>query len=334
LHAFFLNHTVPEHYRDYLEQMIPPYPHAFHSSIVEDIEKYATIIGRESQYNDFDMFLSFINSNKVAATKDRGDISKDSLLQFHKIAGYEELCNRGGGELYDIDCSSDTRVSFGLVMLLRSADIIDIVQNTFVLSKAASHFIGLSMPEKAKYLFEKYMRYDNHIIDECSRIFGSNIELTKSVYDLSEPRKEIISYLKECPVNEWINFNDFSKEIYKSNRMLFKDVGDVLFLDDWFGDQYVSASWGEFEHYAISVVLMEYLAVLGAVDILAEYISRSSNYFSAYEIAYFRVTDLGAYLFGLTDSYQEKEDDGSSGDEKGFIVQPNFDVVIANRDCP
>ncbi|MDR2855692.1 MAG: hypothetical protein LBV40_06025 [Methanomicrobiales archaeon] len=331
LNAFFVNRQVPQHFRDYLEKVIPPYVFAFHPSVVEEMDKYATIIGRESRYKDFDMFLSFINSNKVVATKAGGYITKASLLKFHGIAKYDEICNNDTGELEDIRNLGDTIVSFGMLMLLRSADVIDVVQDKFVLSKAASHFVGLSMLEKAKYLFTKYMRYENHTVDECSRISSTKLKFLKKRYDLSGPRAEIVSYLAKCPVNEWINFGEFSKEIDKSNRALFEGVGEVLIQDDYHDMFYESPSWDCFEHCAISVVLMEYLAVLGAVDILAEDTSHSEYlYYSAYETAYFRVTDLGAYLFGITNSYEEKEVVSFSDGEKGFIVQPNFDVVIAN----
>ncbi|MCL2768329.1 MAG: helicase-associated domain-containing protein [Synergistaceae bacterium] len=331
LRAFYVKDQIPDAFKAYLETVIPRYVRTFHPSIIKDTEEYAEIIGRHGRYKDFDMLLSFINNNKVPATKVGGYMNKTSLLKFHKIAGYDEICNNEIKEIENIRNAGDTIISFGMIMLLRSADIIDIVQEKFVFSKATSHFVGLSMPEKAKFLFEKYMRRGNRIMDECSRIFSSKLKFSRSVYDLSGPRSQIISYLKECPVNEWIDFDTFSKEIQKDQRLLFQSVvGDALIRDDYYNQYYNSPSWKEFEHCAISVVLMEYLAVLGAVDILAKNVTHSYDYYYAYETAYFRVTDLGAYLFGMTDSYQEKEVANVPGDKKGFIVQPNFDVVIAN----
>jgi hypothetical protein len=132
-------------------------------------------------------------------------------------------------------------------------------------------------------------------------------------------------------VNEWIDFGSFSKEIQKNSKMLFKAVGDVFVWDECYSQYSRCFSWDKFEHWAISVTLMEYLAVLGAVDVLAKSVPHSyyNSYFT-YETAYFRVTNLGAYLFGIADSYQEKEVESVSYDKKGFIVQPNFDVVITN----
>ena len=331
LYAFFVNYEVPEVFKNYLEKMIPLYPLTFHPSIIENMADYAAIIGRESRYKDFDMFLSFINNNKVTATKVEGYINKSSLLKFHKIVGYDEICKNDTNELQDIQNVGDVIVSYGLIMLLRCADIIDIVQNKFVFSKKTSHFMGLSMPEKAKYLFEQYMQHGNRIIDECCRISSTKLKFSRRVYDLSRPRREIISYLKKCPVNEWIDFGSFSKEIHKNSKMLFKDVGDVYIWDDCYSQYYKCTSWDKFERCAISVALMEYLSVLGAVDVLAESVpDKYYNSYFAYETAYFRVTDLGAYLFGMAASYLEKEVGTISDDEKGFIVQPNFDVVITN----
>jgi len=151
------------------------------------------------------------------------------------------------------------------------------------------------------------------------------------VYDLSGPRQEIVSYLKECPINEWVDFPSFSKELCKANREMFAVAGQPLVQDDYSKQYYNQANWSCFEQSAISVVLLEYLAVLGAVDVLAAETTYSEyDMYSAYETAYFRVTDLGAYLFGIVDTYTGKDTQTSASGAIGFIVQPNFDVVIPN----
>ena len=331
LYGFFIGNEVPQIFMDYLERTIPPYVHVFNSCEVDDIDKYAGIIDRQFRYKDFDMLLSFINNNKVAATKAGGYMNKTALLKYNAIAGYNDLCNNESGELKDIRNTGETIVSFGLIQLLRCADVIDIIKDKFVLSKNATQFAGLSMPEKAKFLFAAYISRKNRITDECARIVAARLKFLKSVFDLSGPRNEIISYLKECPANEWIDFRVFSKELYWTNKNLFAATGGALIRDDYYNQYINGASWNSCEKNAISVVLMEYLATLGAVDILAERVSFSDyDYYSGYVTSYFRITDLGLYLFGVVSSYKEKEFAGYSADEKGFIVQPNFDVVIPN----
>ena len=328
LYAFFVNKSVPPVFEAFLEKVTPPYVRVYQPCTVDE-ECYVKLVGREMRYKDFDMLLSFINSNKVPATRSGGCMSKPALLRFNKIAGYDEICNTPSGMLHEIKNTGGAMVSFGMVQLLRCADVIDIYKDRFVLSDNATHYAGLSMPEKAKFLYEAYLGHDNDIIDECMRIFSSKLKFSRSVYDLSGPRREIASYLKECPVNEWVDFASFSKELYKADRDIFAVAGHPQIRDDHYKQYYESANWSYFEHSAISVVLTEYLAVLGAVDVLVEKVSHSDyDQYYAYEAVYFRVTDLGSYLFGIVDAYADKDTLAGGVGDTGFIVQPNFDVII------
>lgn len=332
LNAFFVRGHIPPVFKAYLEEVIPPHVRVFRPCNVDNIDEYAAIIDREERIKDFDMLLSFINNNRVPATKAGGYMNKTALLKFWKIAGYDEICNNGAGTIEDIRNAGEAIVSYALVQLLRCGDVVDIIKERFVLSKNASHFAGLSLIDKAQFLYEAYINHGNSIINECMRISSAKLKISRSVYNLSEPRREIISYLKECPVNEWIDFNQFSKEVYKSNRDLFAVTGGALIRDDYYNQYYNEAPWDDFEFCAISNVLMEYLATLGAVDVLAEETCHSDYdvEYSGYETAYFRLTNLGAYLFGLTDSYQGKQPGTSVDGDEGLIVQPNFDIIIPN----
>jgi hypothetical protein len=259
-------------------------------------------------------------------------MNKNALLKFNNIAGYEDICNSDSGMLEDIRNAGEAIVSFGMIQLLRCASVIDIVQEKFVLSSKTAHYAGLTMPEKARFLFDSYIKHNNSIIDECTRISSAKLKFSRSTYNLSGPRRLIVDMLKECPINQWIDFYQFSKELRKANRGLFNCVGDVLIRDDYYNKYYNYAGWNDFEYCAISVMLTEYLATLGAVDVLTEESSHSDYDYgnSAYEAGYFRVTELGAFLFGISDTYSDKGKTKDSTMEKGFIVQPNFDVVVPN----
>jgi len=331
LFALFVNGSVPDGFKAYLDTVTPLYVRKFSPCTVDD-EEYAPVIGRESRYRDFDMLLSFVNTQKVAATKSGGYMSKSSLLKFNSNAGYVDICNSDSGEIHDIRNAGEAITSYGMVQLMRAACVIDIVQGKYVLSTKASHYAALTMPEKAKFLFEAYMNNRNGIIDECARISASKLRFSRSSYNLTGPRQAVVDYLKECPLNQWVGFYQFSKELRKADRDLFDVVGDVLIRDDYNNSYYQSAGWNDFEYCAMSVMLIEYLATLGAVDILAQEDSHSDYDYgaSAYEATYFRVTDLGQFLFGMADAYVEKGMDANSQGASGFVVQPNFDVVIPN----
>ncbi|MCL1842692.1 MAG: helicase-associated domain-containing protein [Defluviitaleaceae bacterium] len=330
--AFFIGGQIPHTFMPFLEKVIPKYKRKFLPCDVGDINDHEYIIGREERYTDFDMLLSFINSNSPAATKAGEYISKVPLLKFHKLAGYSEICNNDSGIIDDIRNTGQAIISTGLVRLLRVAKVIDLVKGKYVTSDNAGEYASLTMPEKAKFLFDAYIRHGKGIIDECTRISSAKLRILKTNYNLSSVRSEIISYLKECPRNEWVEFSQFTKEIRKANRDLFYVVGSVMVRDDYHNAYYSRPSWKQFEHAAISVVLLEYLTTLGAVDVIIEDVCHSDyGYgYSGWEVSYFRVTCLGAYLFGLTDSYEPKKPENFTEGETGFVVQPNFDVVIQN----
>ena len=330
LRAILIDGWVPPIIRDYLNHIIPPYVRTFNACTVSKPGDYAPIEGRERRYRDFDMLLSFVNSNNAAATKSSGYMSKTALLKFQKIAGYDEVCHNDSGYIEDIRNAGDTVVSMGMVQLLRCADVLDIIKDKFVPSKNANKFASMPMPDKARFLYNAYINHENKIIDECARITTPKLKFARKNYPLSGARKIVISCLCECPVGGWVEFAKLSNELLKTNRDLFSDVGDVLVRDDYYNQYYNRPSWGEFAHCAISYMLMEYLAVLGAVDVYTEEASHDDyGERSSMEVAYFRVTELGAYLFGLTDKYISESGSAASAEsEKGFLVQPNFDVVI------
>ena len=335
LGAFYVNGSIPPVFKAYLNAITPPYVRNFIPCEVDE-DEHAAIIGRENRYKDFDALVRFVNNQNVPATKAGGYISKSPLLKFYSVASFtdgDEMLAPDVYDIKDIRNAGDTTVCFAITQLLRCADVLDIIKDKYTCSKNAVMFSKLSVPEKAKFLFDAYINHKGDIIAECFRISSSKLKFSRSKHNLSSARSEVISMLKECPVNEWISFAQLSKELLKANGNLFAAVGDVMIRDDYNNAYYDSPSWGSFEHCAISVILVEYLATLGAVDVLAEEVSHSdydfSNY-SMYEATYFRITDLGAFLFGMTETYMEKQPQGLANDEKGFIVQPNFDVVVPN----
>jgi len=330
LHVFFINGYTPQRFRDYLATVIPPYEMKPQIKVDFD-DDYAEVIDRSERIKDFDLLLSFINSQSVGATKAGGYMSKPALLKFQKLAGYKDPCNNHTGEIKDIRNAGDTIISMGLINLLKCANVIDIVKDKFVLSKQATHFAGLSMLEKAQFLFENYVSAMIYDLNECERIIYPKIQFSKKYYYLTKIREKIIYYLTLCPVGKWVDFADFARQVRKLAPNLFADVGDLLVQDEYYKEYYNRPSWSEFEYYAISVMLMEYLGTLGVLDILAETQNRSEYYDDKerYEVVCFQITELGAYLLGMSDTYAEKEGQEVLNDE-GFIVKPNFNVTITN----
>ena len=333
INAFFVNGSIPVTVEAYLEKITPPYVRQFIPCKVNE-EKYLPITGRENRYKDFDALVRFVNTQNVPATKAGGCMSKSSVIKFYNAVGlgtYSEILAPDVFGINDIRNAAQTTVCFAITQLLRCANVLNIVKDRFVPSVNAVKFSKFTMPEKAKFLFNAYVSHKGDTIAECYRITSSKLKFSRSVHDLSSARREVVDMLKECPINEWIDFGQFSKELRRSNTYLFAAAGSVTIRNDYNNTYYNKPYWDSFERCAISVILVEYLATLGAVDVLTDEVTHSEyESCSMNEASYFRITDLGAYLFGMTDTYTEKEAPEFSADEKGFIVQPNFDVVIPN----
>lgn len=314
-----------------LSKIIPKYEPEF-----TIMEEFATmddyewqIIGRADRYSDFDMLVKFINTQNVPATKVGGLMGKSSLLKFHKLTCYEDILRGDILQINEIKKASDTTVSFGMIQLLRVSGVVDIYKDKYKLDEKASHFMGLDMVSKASYLFESYMKCKG-AINECQRIIANKFSFSKAGYDLTGPRRAVIDMLTICPMREWIDADAFKVQFRRTNHSFLQSVVSEVYIRDEYHKQYYGEpSWNEFEYYFIDVVLMEYLAVLGVVDVCA------NTYWDNYDthafpvVECFRITELGMYLFGLTEEYNPKEELGEIGGS-GFVVQPNFDIIISN----
>lgn len=331
LNAIFIERRVPQCIRRELANIIPKYQPKFET--LKDMEELkdcdGQIINREDRYSDFDMLIKFVNNQKVSATKANGLMSKSSLLKFHKIAAYEDIFQDDIFEMSEIRKSSDTTVSYGMVQLLLAADILEINKDTFRLGENAAYFVGLDVSMKAKFLFERYLK-NRYTIDENKSITANKFHFSRASYNLTGPRQAIIDSLKMCPTQEWVVASEFKKQIkFMNYNFLRSVVNDVSIRDDYYSQYYSTPGWYDLEFYFIDVVLMEYLSVLGVVDIVTCNVSDNYDSRTFPIVVYFRVTALGMFLLGITDKYVSKQK-STSAEAKGIVIQPNFDIIVPN----
>lgn len=84
--------------------------------------------------------------------------------------------------------------------------------------------------------------------------------------------------------------------------------------------------WEEIEGRMIQVMLQEYLAVMGIVDVAVDPVEDGygCNYF---EVPFYRLTKLGAHVLGVYDDFTVERQVNPA--VSGFIIQPNFEIVIS-----
>ena len=329
LYAILLNGNATSMIRSELAKLIPQYVPQFKiDPYFEDTENYdGRIVGRSERYGDFTMLVKFISSHNVPASKSDGLMSKSSLIKFHKIAGYEDIFQENISTIDAINNIKETTVSYGMIQLLLVAQVVKIYGNKYTLGEKANYFVDLDNVSKAKFLFDSYMKCKDEI-NECQRITASKLSFGQKRYDLSKPRQTIVDMLALCPPGEWIDAQSFQLQIRKTDYYFLRSLVDHVYVrDDYHKEYYYCPSWGKFEEYFIDVILMEYLAVLGIVDVCTDNCSVDYDNRIYPAVNCFRLTDLGMYLLGLSDEYKSEE---TAGEAKGFVVKANFDIIVSD----
>ncbi len=210
-----------------------------------------------------------------------------------------------------------------------NAKVIGIQADKYILGENAAYFVGLNNLSKVSLLYDAYITHNNKYINECERITAEKYSFNPGYWDFSGPMKIITTYLAKCKVEEWIDMDEFATVIRKKHLDFLSGItGNVTMRDDYYLQYFHETNFYTFEYHFIEVVLMEYLAVLGAVDVLVhlEWDDYGTRFFTG--VSYFRLTKLGEYLLGLNPDFVLEEK--STGSATGFVVQPNFEIIIPN----
>lgn len=326
LNLIRINRSVPSFIKTILNDIIPPLEINFKT--VTDIEEYCDKIeGRENRLSDFDYLIRFVNNQAVPATKAGGLMNKKSFLKYYDIVRYPEILLDESDSITDIRDIRSTVISYSIVQLLLNAQVLSIHMDKYILGKYASHYLELDAASKARFIYDAYLKHNNSIIDEISRIEANQFKMNKH-YNPSPAIKVLIQYLTKCPVMKWISMDSY-KSIIKKKDFYFLSActSDVYFKDHYYNTYYETAGWGELETYFIDVVFMCYLSAIGVLDIVTDKESDDYGVHDYHIVTYFRLTELGAFLLGLTDNFKI-ESNSNDVVQKGLIVKPDFEIVI------
>ena len=207
--------------------------------------------------------------------------------------------------------------SFGWVQILRAASWVketngELQINVKKVSLQQRHC------DTVKVLFWDWKERSK--LDELSRISevkGQKGKGKRYLTDTQMRREACIDTLKHCPIGEWVALNDFLRLMTVTNNFFnvtlnpsYLYIGDSTYgrlNDDTFlTDVYTRC------------LLMEYFATLGLIDIayvepenaqnnyFDEWMMDDLEYLSSYDgLKHLRLTKLGAYVLGVTESYTE-----------------------------
>jgi hypothetical protein len=106
-------------------------------------------------------------------------------------------------------------------------------------------------------------------------------------------------------------------------------------IDDYYDARAYEPDWSECESQLIRLIL-SFLSAMGLVDIAyTENVVRIkyANDDFCVGIAGFRITKLGAWIFGLTDKYQSNRTVSTLNDQGQLLVLPDYSIIISGLKC-
>jgi hypothetical protein len=191
------------------------------------------------------------------------------------------------------------------------------------LTAAGKRALKLTPEEVVKHLWSKWLV--NNDYDEFNRIDDIKGQRIKRHMTAKPPRRDAIEdALIECPANEWIAVDKFSEFMQGAGHEfeVSHDLWKLYLSDREYGSfGYAGCGgWNIVQFRYILCLLFEYAATLGLIDIayvhprdgLCDYRSQwgvdELEWLSRYDgLRAIRITNLGAYCFGITSEYQASQ---------------------------
>ena len=215
----------------------------------------------------------------------------------------------------------------GWVRLLQSAGYLDSGKPKSKLTAAGIKALAKTPADIVRHLWKAWLtksKFDEfHRVDE---IKGQN---SKGHMTAKPPRRQaIVDALVECPPSEWIDLQKFSSFMQAEgfDFEVSRDPWKLYLCDREYGnfgyDGY--GGWNVVELRYLQVFLFEYAATLGLIDLafvsptdaLPNYRDQwgadDLEWLSRYDgLRAFRITDLGAYCFGMKQGFEAAKPESS-----------------------
>ncbi len=344
LYFIIINKEIPEDIREEIKLLAGP-PIKPQLKVKESIEPEESLTIKEtvdSALIEVREIIRLIKNGKITVTERQGVIDNKSIKLLSKVFGEE---------VYGFENSIK---SFGWVMLFKGANLITQRGRKIEFTKEGENIIKKKDEEILKILWNRWVF--SNIFDELSRtkIKGLNRKRV-FLFSPSERKKKIDKVLRTLPLMKWIAPDEFYKFMVASKQKfeVCKDFESLIRLYFIYPDMEemlgIINHWRAIELRYLYVLIFEYMATLGIVDIaytlpsLTEEDKKSDlssltyydknnispySYLSIYDgLRYFRINKLGAYILGM-----EKEFKYETQIQKFIQILPNMEIVIVKKD--
>ncbi len=231
--------------------------------------------------------------------------------------------------------------AFAWPLLLQSAGFAKLSGTKLELTVAGKKALR-NPPEKAiRTAWKKWLK--SKLLDEFNRINAIKGQTGKGKRQLtavSGRRAAIAAALAECQVNQWLEFDEFSRFMQASGHKfeVARDFWNFYISDSHYGSLGYSGynDWHIIQARYMLAFLFEYAATLGLIDVAYIHPAGARRDYrdlwgtddllslSRYDgLLYFRLNNLGAWVLGLVEKYTP-----SPVEQRQILkVLPNLDVV-------
>jgi hypothetical protein len=289
--------------------------------------------------------LRLVQAGKISVSDKTRHPSKATINQITKVLN--------GGDFYennpqDQENYSDDEIgsirAFSLPLIIQAAGFAQLSGNKLSLTKAGEKALTAPLEKTLQTAWKKWLK--TNILDEFRRINnvkGQTGKAQRGFSSVSARREGIASVLEDFSVNSWIEINEFFRYMLATGQdfEVCRYTRHLYICEPGYGYLYdIEGSWSVLEESYTLCFLFEYVATLGIIDVA--YIKPNGtrdgfrdlwgtddyDFLSRYDgLLYFRITPLGAYILGITDSYEAPKFESKSL----LKILPNLEIVASEQ---
>ena len=234
--------------------------------------------------------------------------------------------------------------AFAWPLLIQAGGLAQLFGSKLHLTKPGRKALAEPAAHTLKNLWEKWT--DTALFDELSRIECVKGQTGKGKHGLtavSSRREAIFETLMECPVERWISTAELLRFLRASESefTVSRNPWSLYICELQYGSLGYSGSEGILEERYMLCLLFEYAATLGLIDVgfippagaRRDYHKLWGTddllFFSRYDgLMFFRVTALGAYCLGVTQSCRSAPLEA----KRVLRVLPNLEIAAIGAD--
>lgn len=359
--AFFMfspnGHRIPRDLARRLRSVVPePMPEtiAYSEAPVENADEGLRIFtGAIAAPVEFEMMLHLIRSVPVSVSPKTGRPAAAAQRRIGPLLF--------GGDFYPPDQPSPVGEepvgpirAYAWPVLMQMGGLAKPVGSNLIMTEKGRDALHTPAAEGLKRLFHEWLQ--NRDFDEFRRIDAVKGQTAKGGHHMTSPaarRSAIVRALRNLEPSRWVDFDDWTGYMLAAGFEfdVTEDPWQLYVVDRDYGNlgNYSDAVslWSVLEERYMLVVLFEYLATLGLIDIAYTFPEEGpKNYqwlwgadqmpcLSRYDgLLAFRLNDLGAYILGMTDTYtpaapQPKSRLKYAG--HGVVLDPSGTLLPADR---